>query len=248
MTLWFILASLIKRNDVADIAWGLGFILVAVSAYVIHTDHPLGVFVFNRSSVATLLVALWGSRLAYHIFKRNIHKPEDKRYAAWRAAWGNHVAIISFFQIFMLQGILLLLIVTPVVIINSHQSVPWTALDIVGILVWFVGFFFESTGDRQLRTFLANPDNKGKILETGLWKYTRHPNYFGEVTQWWGLWIVALSVPNGVWGIIGPLTITFLIVKVSGIPMLEKSMAANPLFNEYCMKTPTFIPFFRWWK
>ena len=115
-------------------------------------------------------------------------------------------------------------------------------LDLFGVALWVFGFCFESVGDAQLARFIKNPENKGKLLQSGLWAYTRHPNYFGEVTQWWGLWIVALSVPNGWFGIIGPITITFLILKVSGIPMLEKKMTENPEFTEYKRRVSIFFP------
>ena len=117
--------------------------------------------------------------------------------------------------------------------------------DIVGVLVWLVGFYFEAVGDAQLARFIKDPANKGKLMQSGLWAYTRHPNYFGEVTQWWGIWIIALSVSGGWLGIIGPITITFLILKVSGIPMLEKKMAENPEFTEYKKQTSMVIPWFK---
>lgn len=240
MTVWFLIALVLKRNDVADIAWGIGFVLVAVVLYV------KGGVVFDRGFLATLLVLIWGTRLSYHIFRRNSKKPEDRRYAAWRVEWGNWFVLRSYLQIFMLQGVLLILVVSPVIIINTLRGAggAWNLLDVLGLAVWMFGFYFESVGDRQLRNFLSNPENKGKILNTGLWKYTRHPNYFGEVTQWWGLGIIALSVPFGWLGLVGPLTITFLILKVSGVPMLEKSMAENPLFDEYRKTTSMFLPRF----
>ena len=117
--------------------------------------------------------------------------------------------------------------------------------DVLGVAVWLFGFYFEAVGDAELSRFIKNPVNKGKLLQSGLWSLTRHPNYFGEVAQWWGLWLVALSVPNGWLGIIGPITITFLILKVSGIPMLEKKMEENPDFAEYKRKTSVFIPLLR---
>ncbi len=236
MTLWFFVAQILKRNDVADIAWGLGFILIAFCLYIRN-----GISI-DRGLLSLILVVVWGTRLSYYILKRNIRKPEDKRYATWRIEWGRWFVLRSYLQVFLLQGILLLLIVTPVSITTVLRGGPINLLDVLGICVWLFGFYFESVGDKQLKKFLANPDNKGKVLDTGLWKYTRHPNYFGEVTQWWGLWIIALSVPYGFFGIIGPLTITFLILKVSGVPMLEKGMAMNPLFDEYRKKTSVFIP------
>lgn len=238
MTVWFFIALILKRNDVADIAWGIGFILVAVSLFIKYGIE------LDRGFLATLLVLIWGTRLAYHIFKRNIKKPEDKRYAVWRVEWGNWFVIRSYMQVFMLQGILLVFVVSPVIITNTFRGGAWNLLDLLGLAVWIFGFYFESVGDRQLRNFLSNPENKGKILNTGLWKYTRHPNYFGEVTQWWGLGIIAISVPFGLLGLIGPLTITFLILKISGVPMLERSMEENPLFDEYRKTTSKFLPNF----
>lgn len=236
MTVWFVVGLILKRNDVADIAWGIGFIVASFVPLFI------GGFALDRSVLVTTLVVVWGGRLAYHIFKRNIQKTEDRRYVEWRNAWGKWLIPRAYGQIFMLQGVLLVLVVMPVLVINTYRGGVLTVFDVVGVLVWIVGFYFESQGDKQLKNFIKNPDNKGKILNTGLWKYTRHPNYFGEVTQWWGLWIIALSVPHGWIGIIGPLTITTLILKVSGIPLLEKSMAQNPLFDEYRKTTSVFFP------
>jgi len=237
MSLWFVLAMVIKRNDIADIAWGLGFITIAVSLLLKYGVQ------LDRSLLVTVLVVIWGTRLAYHIFKRNVNKPEDKRYANWRNTWGKWFVLRSYFQIFILQGILMLLISTPIIVTNTIYSAGWSVFDILGLLVWMFGFYFESVGDKQLKDFISNPENKGKVLSTGLWKYTRHPNYFGEVTQWWGIWIISLSVlPYGLLALIGPLTITFLILKVSGIPMLEKSMSENPVFAEYMKNTNAFFP------
>jgi steroid 5-alpha reductase family enzyme len=117
--------------------------------------------------------------------------------------------------------------------------------DYVGVFVWIIGFIFESVGDAQLKNFISDPQNKGKLMRSGLWQYTRHPNYFGEVMQWWGLWLVSLSVPNGIYFIFGPLTITYLILKVSGVPMLEKKMEENPDFADYKRTTSVFIPWFK---
>ncbi len=255
MTGWFLIALFLKRNDVADIAWGIGFIFVAIFSYV---KADAGI---DLGMLLVLVIFVWGSRLSFHILKRNIHKPEDRRYMEWRLGWGKWVVPRAFLQVFMLQGLLMILIVSPVVVFNMYRALSVVVFDgyallilSVGLVIWLVGFYFESVGDRQLRVFLANPENKGKILDTGLWKYTRHPNYFGEVTMWWGVWVMSLSALVSVSGasgiplwpfglsIIGPLTITFLILKVSGIPLLEKSMEKNPLFDTYRQTTSKFIP------
>jgi steroid 5-alpha reductase family enzyme len=237
--MWFVFSLFKKRNDVADIAWGLGFTLIAWTSFLLSGGSG------TRGILAGILVSIWGLRLAWHIHKRNMGKAEDYRYLAWRKEWGNWFYIRSYFQVYLLQGLFLFLIVLPVLLINKSIGSGLGILDFVGVAVWLVGFYFESVGDAQLARFIKNPENKGKIMQSGLWAYTRHPNYFGEVTQWWGLWLVALSVPYGLVGIIGPITITFLILKVSGIPMLEKKMEENPEFAEYKKKTSVFIPLFR---
>jgi len=238
-TACFILSLILRRNDVADVAWGAGFVLVSI-AVLLRSDMGIQV---DRSLLVAALVCIWGVRLSSHIFARNIRKPEDARYAKWRSEWGSFFILRSYLQVFLLQGVLMYLIVTPVLLVHIYRGGAFGILDLLGLCVWIFGFYFESRGDRELRTFLRDPQNKGKILDTGLWRFTRHPNYFGEVMQWWGLGIIALSVPYGYVGIIGPLTISILILKVSGIPMLEKSMEKNPLFDTYRKTTSAFFPF-----
>ena len=236
MSLWFVVSLLKKRNDVADVAWGLGFVLMTWTSFLISDDSSA------RGILVGILVSVWGLRLAWHIHARNKGKAEDYRYLAWRKEWGRWFYVRSYFQVYLLQGLFLFLIVTPVLLINESAGARLGILDFVGVPVWLVGFYFESVGDAQLARFIKNPANKGKLMQSGLWAYTRHPNYFGEVTQWWGLWLIALSVPYGFVGVIGPITITFLILKVSGIPMLEKKMEENPEFAEYKKRVSVFIP------
>ncbi len=234
MTFWFIVSVVKKRNDVADIAWGLGFILLSWS----------GGFMTGlnwRSLIVNTLVTIWGLRLAWHIYRRNRNKPEDYRYQTCRKEWKNFY-LRSFLQIYLLQGLLLFLIVSPVLLINQSQFIDFRLYDFVGLAVWSIGFYFESVGDKQLRQFISNPANKGKIMDQGLWRYSRHPNYFGEVTQWWGIFIFTLSVPLAFVTIIGPLTITLLILFVSGVPLLEKKYAGRKDFEEYKKRTSIFIP------
>jgi steroid 5-alpha reductase family enzyme len=238
MTAWFALALVRKDNSIADTAWGLGFMLVAVFTF------------FRRGSLflpllATALVVAWGARLAVHILVRNRKRGEDPRYAAWRAAWGRAFVWRSYLQVFLLQGFFLLVIVSPVILVNVDRGYPygeriWPA----GLLVWVLGFFFEAVGDAQLARFRRDPANKGRIMDRGLWKYTRHPNYFGESLMWWGLWLIALEVPGGWTTIVSPILITFLLAKVSGVPMLEKRYAGNPEFQAYARRTSAFVPWF----
>jgi steroid 5-alpha reductase family enzyme len=235
MTTWFLISMVKKRNDIADIAWGLGFVLLAWISFFLSQDYPF------RGLVVNTLVSIWGLRLAWHIYKRNKGKQEDYRYLAWRKEWGKWFVIRSYLQVYILQGLFLFLIIQPILFINKNIEAIGL-LDIFGVLVWLIGFYFESVGDRQLKQFVSNPVNKGKIMDRGLWRYTRHPNYFGEVVLWWGVWILALSIPNGFLTIIGPITITILILFVSGIPMLEKKYAGRPDFEAYKKRTSVFFP------
>ncbi len=236
MTLWFLVSLVTKRNDVADVAWGLGFVLLAWSSFFLSGRLE------TRGLAACILVSIWGVRLAWHIHARHRGKPEDFRYMGWRRQWGKWFYVRSYAQVYLLQGAFLFLVALPVLIINRS---PGRAIDFVavfGVCLWVFGFVFEFVGDAQLARFAKDSHNRGKILQTGLWRYTRHPNYFGEVVQWWGIWLLALSVPGGWFSVVGPLTITFLILKVSGIPMLEKKMAQNPDFADYSRRTSMFIP------
>jgi steroid 5-alpha reductase family enzyme len=236
MTGWFIAAQVRGRNDIADVAWGLGFILVAaVSLFAGNVHSPRGI-------LASGLVLIWGLRLALHIHSRNRGRGEDPRYRQWREEWGKWFVLRSFLQVFMLQGILLLLVAVPIVFANTAPTGPLGWLDLLGLLVWLYGFGFEAIGDLQLLKFIRNPANKGKLMTSGLWRYTRHPNYFGEVTLWWGIWLMTLNLPGGWLTVIGPLTITFLILKISGIPMLEKPYEDRADFQEYKLRTSAFFP------
>ena len=236
MLIFFGIAVLRKRNDVADIAWGLGFIIVTIVALSslpkLSTVHYL----------LAVLVTLWGLRLATHIYLRNRGKEEDYRYKAWREEWGKWWLPRSFFQVFFLQGLLLLVVVSPVLIASSFAEVAMGWWVWVGLVVWIVGFFFETVGDYQLAVFIGDASNRGKIMKSGLWRYTRHPNYFGEISMWWGVWMIALGTPFGWLGIIGPLTITLLITKVSGIPMLEARYIGNADYEVYKSQTSVLIP------
>lgn len=236
---WFFISLLKKRNDVADIAWGLGYI--ALCAYYVWQAGTN-----SRELLLSALVLVWGTRLAWHIYRRNRGKTEDFRYVQWRADWGKWFYLRSYVQVYLLQGFLLLLVIAPISVVASRAGQPalgW--LDAVGLLVWLIGFYFEARGDKELKNFLANPANKGKVMDQGLWAYTRHPNYFGEVTMWWGIWLISLSAPFGLYGIIGPLTITGLILFVSGVPMLEKKYKDDPAYQAYAARTSKFIP---WWR
>jgi steroid 5-alpha reductase family enzyme len=238
MTLVFILALARKNNGVVDIAWGLGFILVSSVVFILYGQGR------PRQWLVLALVLAWGGRLALHIYRRNRGREEDFRYAAWRRQWGRYFVIRSFGQIFMLQGLLLLLVSTPVLLIVGREQPPLNLLDGLGLLVWLTGFSFETAGDRQLAAFIRDPANRGQLMTGGLWSITRHPNYFGEAACWWGMAVMALSAPRGWLGLIGPVAITFLLLFVSGVPLLEKKYLGRPDWEEYKKRTPMFFPWF----
>lgn len=234
----FVTSIILKRNDIADAGWGIGVLLVGLVAYVAQgSPSPL-------SSLLLLLITIWAVRLSFRIFVRNAKKTEDVRYKKWRESWGSWFYIRSFFQVYLLQGALMMVVGYPlfhVVVYTEKFPIGMTA--IIGSIIWCIGFVFESVSDHQLDTFLTQEKNAGKLMQKGLWRYSRHPNYFGEVLMWWGIWYIALFVPYGVFAIISPLTITFLILFVSGVPMLEAHMRTHPDFESYAKRTSVFIPF-----
>ncbi len=234
-TAWFVVSLIKKRNDVADVAWGLGYIVLCLY-YFLSTE------ISSRSLLVLSLIIIWGVRLFVHIYKRNRKKTEDFRYQRWRAQWGKFFYLRSYFQVYLFQGFFLLLVISPALIVSSQSQPPLNPLDYLGVFLWILGFFFETVGDWQLSQFLKNPDRKERVMKIGLWKYTRHPNYFGEVTMWWAIFLITLNSPLGLWGIISPLIITFLILFVSGVPLLEKKYSGDPEFEEYKKKTSKFIP------
>ncbi len=241
MSLIFLI-SLVKKNaSIVDIAWGAGFLVVLLVSLL--TEPEFSEQLTGRKLLVLILVAVWGLRLSWHIYQRNKGKPEDFRYAAWREKWGKWFTLRSYFQIFMLQGFLMFLIVLPALfIMGQPEAKAWTILDLIGITVWLTGFVFEARADYELKKFKSDPANKGKIIRTGLWRYSRHPNYFGEAVMWWGIFFLGLNVKFGWAGIISPVTITLLLTRVSGVPMLEKKYAGNPEYEAYKAVTSAFFP------
>ena len=232
----FLLSQALQRSDIADTAWGGGFIVIAVTSYL-YNGH------FNnlRSQLVCGLVIIWGLRLLIHIAKRHRSTKEDFRYEQRKGVWGKN-AWTKYRSVFLSQGVFMVLVSSSVIIINAAPVKQIESLTLVGLGIWIVGFIFESVGDSQLAKFLGNPKNKGKLCMGGLWRYSRHPNYFGEITQWWGIWVMALGVSFGWLGIISPLTISILIIFVSGVPLLEKHYAGRPDWDEYKKHTSMLIP------
>jgi steroid 5-alpha reductase family enzyme len=236
--LWYVSLAL-KNSSIVDIFWGIGFIVVA---WLTYTFAPQGYL--PRRQLIAVLVTIWGLRLAVHIGVRNWGKPEDFRYARWREENGVRWWWASLFKVFLLQGVLMWIISAPIVAAQtSGFPAILTPLDYLGFLLWIFGLLFESIADYQLMLFKANPSNKGKLLTTGLWKYTRHPNYFGEAALWWGFYIIALASGSW-WTIFSPILMTFLLMKVSGVAMLERTLKTKPGYEEYMKKTNAFIPWF----
>jgi steroid 5-alpha reductase family enzyme len=234
MTFWFLIARLFERTDLIDTAWGLGFVFVAWITWLITDRHV------DTKLLAVGFVSLWGLRLAAHITKRNSKKPEDYRYVAYRQKWGDSYWPKAYYKLFLTQGLLLLIISLPIIAIVSSSHAAWAWLAVIGFIIWAVGMVFEAEADAELVKFVRHK-KRGEIMMKGLWKYSRHPNYFGEVTVWWGAAIVAISYQQ-YWGVIGAALITFLITKVSGIPPLEKHYADNKAFQKYAKHTSVFIP------
>ena len=235
------LLSLTKQDaSIVDVFWGLGFVVVAWLTFL-RPDGYLG-----RKILLTGLITLWGLRLAIYIFIRNWGHGEDRRYQAWRAQHGARFWWVSLFTVFWLQGGLLWIISLVVQVGElSPEPARLTWLDLLGTLVCLFGFAFEAVADWQLYRFKANPDNKGRVMNKGLWGYTRHPNYFGESLVWWGLFLITLATPGSGWVVISPLLITFLLLKVSGVTLLEKTIVdSRPEYEEYIKSTSSFIPWF----
>ena len=224
MTAWYLISLYKKRNDIADTAWGVGFVVLSLFCFILNPTI--------KQLVTFALIFVWGSRLSWHIYKRNLNKPEDYRYEKFKKN--------SYLTVFMTQGFLLWLISFSYIF--SDFNFFW--FNYLGILVWVAGFSFEAIADFQLKNFLKNPKNKGEILQSGLWAYSRHPNYFGESLLWWGIWLFNLFLTQNWWTIIGPLTITYLITKVSGVPLLENKMSQDPKFQDYQRRVSVFIPWF----
>ena len=234
-SIWFAVAVYKKRNDVADIAWGPGYILICCYLFITQKQVPVTLLLYT-------LVTIWGVRLCLHIYNRNKNKKEDFRYLQWRQQWGKSFYLRSYLQVFLLQGIILLLIISPVMFAAINAPGQWNIFTGIGLCCWVVGFYFQAVADYQLSVFVKKRKGKNEIMETGLWKFSRHPNYFGELMMWWGIFIIIIPIPNSLWFIISPLTITGLLLFVSGIPLLKKKQDGNPAFEAYKKRTSALIP------
>jgi steroid 5-alpha reductase family enzyme len=238
-TLWLV-SIILKNVSIVDLFWGMGFVLTC-GYYFISTEG-----FETRKILLMTITAIWGLRLSGYLAWRNIGKGEDFRYRQFRQQYGEHrYWWVSFFQTFMLQGILMWLISAPLLGAQFYSTNNTLGLiDISGIILWIIGFTFEAGGDIQMAKFRADTSNKGKVMDKGFWHYTRHPNYFGDSSVWWGYGLICLASGSYI-PVLGSVLMTGLIVKISGVALLEKSLKDNkPGYKEYVERTSAFIPWF----
>jgi steroid 5-alpha reductase family enzyme len=230
----------VKDASIIDRFWGIGFIVVCFASLLQQET------VSSHSILLLLMTTVWGLRLSAHITWRNWGTGEDYRYVAMREKHGNAFAWKSLFTVFLLQGFLTWFISLPLQFaMSAGQETTIGGVALSGTALFLIGFAFECIGDWQLARFKAAPENKGKVMDRGLWRYTRHPNYFGDAVLWWGLFLTALPAPGVVYTLLSPLVMTGFLMNVSGVPLLEKRMAkTRPAYAEYVARTPTFFP---WW-
>lgn len=237
--LW--IASLVLRNSsIVDIFWGVGFVMANWVYFALTPDGFAA-----RKWLISILVTIWGLRLSSYILWRNWGKGEDFRYRKWREEAGGKWWWRSFFKVFLLQGVLLWIISAPLLAANIGATpARLTILDYVAIPLWAIGLFFEAVGDLQMARFRADPASKGTVMNRGVWRYTRHPNYFGDATQWWAYYLIATAA-GGFFTIFSPILMTTLLVRVSGVALLEQTLKDElPGYKEYMETTNPFIPWF----
>jgi len=231
---WYLLSLVLKRNDIVDIAWGLGFVYIA---FWLSSDNQLN----NYQYLVNGLVTFWGLRLATHLLIRNARKKEDWRYLNWRKEWGSTFYWRSFLQVYVLQTLLMMVIALPIVLAASTQ-VSLNLMVLPGAICWLIGLYWESVSDWQLMKFKRDKNNIGKFIQSGLWAKSRHPNYFGEICIWWGIWLVCAPYSFRWIALLSPTIITYLLLKVSGVPMLERKYKGNSLYDAYKAKVPAIWP------
>jgi steroid 5-alpha reductase family enzyme len=237
--LW-LLSLRLRDASIVDVWWGPGFAQIAVVGCALGNGYPW------RKLLVTSLTMMWGLRLAIHLFRRNAGHGEDFRYRAMRRRHGGRFSLVSLYMVFGMQAGLMWIVSLPVQIAQLGATPDrFTWLDGAGALLWVVGVLFESAGDLQLARFRADPANQGKVLDRGLWRYTRHPNYFGDACVWWGVFLIAFATPHSAWMIISPALMTFLLTRVSGVTLLEHNLRrSRPEYRGYIQRTSAFVPWF----
>ena len=236
MVATWLISVAIKDASIVDISWGFGFATVATVLWIADDSKS------NLDTLLWLMTLLWGLRLCLYLARRNLGHGEDYRYVAMRKRWGSAFPLISFLTVYTLQGTLMWVVSLSIQL--SHRAEGSIGvLAVIGVVLWAIGLYFEVVGDIQLSRFKADSANQGKVLDSGLWRYTRHPNYFGDACVWWGIAIVACSVSVGVWGLIGAAVMNVLLLKVSGVALLERSLVRRkPEYQAYIERTSAFIP------
>lgn len=233
---WYLTSLLIVRNDFVDVAWGLGFVNII---YWLAHQYRLG----GPQALIFIAVCSWGFRLSGYLLLRSIGKPEDRRYAKWRKEWGKHLWWRSFLQIYVLQNLFMLVIAFPLIYIATlAKNIEWTWWLVPGSIFWFVGMYWESVADWQKTKHKTDPEKKHSLLTSGLWARSRHPNYFGEICIWWGIWLMVVPFGYPWLTIISPITITYLLLRVSGVPMLESAQKLSPERQRYIEEVPAVFP------
>ncbi len=234
-SIWLVSLRLADAS-IVDIFWGLGFVMVAWVTFLATDDGA-------RAPTLTWLTTVWGVRLSGYLAWRNIGRDEDARYQAMRAKHDRQFWWVSLFTVFGLQGVVMWIVALPIQVGQINTSaIPVGWLNYVGVAVWGLGFIFEAVGDFQLARFKADSGNQAKVMDRGLWRYTRHPNYFGNALVWWGLFLVAVT-PATIWLVVSPILMNFLLLKVSGVPLLENSLKRrSAAYQEYTLRTSPFLP------
>lgn len=237
MTALWLMSLVLRDVSIVDIWWGLGFVMVA------HWTEATTSGAVSRAWLVTALVTIWGVRLAAYLFWRNFRAGEDYRYQAMRRHYGSRFWLVSLVVVFGLQGVLMWVISLPVQLaIAAPAPLDLGFFDVLGALLVATGIVFETVGDLQLARFKADPASRGRVMDEGLWRYTRHPNYFGDCVVWWGLYCFALATGHPL-TIVGPLVMTYLLTRLSGVPLLEKKLArTRPGYADYVARTSSFIP------
>ena len=240
VTFVWLLSVKLRDASIADVCWGSGFALLAWLYCLLSPTLT------SRSWLVAAFMTLWGARLSLHIFRRNHGKEEDPRYRAMRASHGPAFWWRSLFTVFWLQGAILWFVALPLLVaVRAARPAGFTAVDGLGVVLFALGFGFEVVGDHQLSRFKAESSNRGHVLDRGLWRYTRHPNYFGDATLWWGLYATACATPGGWLTVLSPALMSFLLMRVSGVTLLEAGLqASRPGYREYITRTPAFVPWF----
>jgi steroid 5-alpha reductase family enzyme len=239
-TLLWALSVRLRNVAIVDVFWGPAFLAAAL------TYRAYGPAAEPRHWLLLGLVAVWALRLGGYIWWRSRGAGEDYRYAAMRAGHGPRFWWVSLFTVFWLQAALVALISAPLLFAQTQPTVAgWRAVDALAVGLWLLGFAFEAGGDWQMLRFKANPNHRGRVMDRGFWRYTRHPNYFGDACQWWAFWLLATAAPGGVWTVFAPLLMTILLLQVSGVALLEKTIAERrPEYRSYIERTPAFLPWF----